>query len=212
MGRDSPDAQRVGIENVEKKSAAMMDSADDPNRAELRALLETEATIPARLVEKLMSSDDREQQADAYFCLSEHWDRIQPEMEIWFTMPFVFDFLFRCITDPNKSSDLASNTLSLHEAARRLLGILQSWNHRPNGGSIIADLVGRIERTFPSGGTAVRDCIETGFLEHALEHPELRRHFAHWSEHPEMREAHTRAMEWGRAHEQTEKRSPRNKR
>ncbi|MEX2287556.1 MAG: DUF4352 domain-containing protein [Planctomycetaceae bacterium] len=48
----------------------------------------------------------------------------------------------------------------------------------------------------------MRDRIQTGFLEHALEFPELRQVFAHWSKHPEMRETHTRAMEWASACEQ----------
>jgi hypothetical protein len=42
-----------------------------------------------------------------------------------------------------------------------------------------------------------------GFLEHALESPELRPLFAHWAGHAEMREAHARALEWGRAHERS---------
>jgi hypothetical protein len=187
----------------------MRDSADHHNRDQLLALLQSNVTIPARLVEKLMSSDDRKEQADAYYCLSSYWDRIQPEMELCFTTPFVFDFLFRCITDPNDSTDLDSNILSSVEAAWELLGILRTWSQHRQGEPIVAELVRRIDRTFLAGGESVRNRIETGFLEHTLEYPELRPHFAHWPEHPEMREAHARAMDWGRAHEQSEKRNKR---
>jgi len=189
----------------------MRASADDSNRADLRALLEADARIPARLVEKLMSSADREGQADAYYCLSERWVQIQPELELWTTAPFVLGFLFRSITDPSASADLDSHAPSAFEAARQLLAILRARLVHPQGEPIVADLIERIDRTFLAGDETVRDCIETGFLEHALEYPELRQLFAHWAHHPEMREAHFRALEWGHADEHTQKRNPRNR-
>jgi hypothetical protein len=148
-----------------------------------------------------MASRIREEQADAYFCLSERWERIHPEMEIWFTRPFVMDFLFRSITESYESADRDSHVPSSYEAARGLLGILRRWSRHSEGESLITELIERVDRTFLAGGETVRDCIEMGFLEHALEYPSFRPLFAHWLDRPEMREAHARALEWGRAHE-----------
>ncbi len=150
----------------------MMDAEEFSNRDQLREMLEANTKIPARLVECLMSSDDREENADAYYCLSQRWERIQPEMEVWSTAPFVFDFLFRSIIEPNDNTDLNSNALGSYEAARDLLGILRGWFHHPQGETIIADLIKRIDRTFLDGNESIRLCIETGFLEHALEYPQ----------------------------------------
>jgi hypothetical protein len=182
-----------------------MSSARRSNQAEIRRLLESQAQLPARLVEALMASRDREEQADAYFCLSERWDRIHPEMEVWFTAPFVLDFLFRSMTDPCDSIDDDSYVLSSYDAARELLGILRRWNGRSEGESVVAQLTERMDRAFLAGDQCVQDCIETGFLEHALEYPELRPLFAHWPGRLEMSEAYARALEWGLAHEHRSK-------
>lgn len=40
-----------------------------------------------------------------------------------------------------------------------------------------------------------------GFLEHALESPELRRLFEHWEKDPVTREAHRRSIGWGKGQE-----------
>jgi hypothetical protein len=182
----------------------MMDAEEFSNRDQLREMLEANTKIPARLVESLMSSDDREENADAYYCLSQRWERIQPEMEVWFTAPFVFDFLIRSITEPYENADFNSNAVSSYEAARNLLGILVGWFDHPQGETMIADLIKRVDSAFLDGDKSIRLCIETGFLEHALEYPQLRPLFAHWSDHPEMRDAHTHALEWGLAHEHTQ--------
>jgi hypothetical protein len=183
-----------------------MNSAHTPQQTELRQLLQSKSKVPARLIEALMASSHREEQADAYFCLSERWGRIHPEMEIWFTKPFVFDFLFRSVAEPHESTDPDSHALSCYEAARGLLGILCQWGHCQEGKSIIADLIERVDSTFLAGGEAVRDCIENGFLEHALEYPEFRPLFVHWPDRPEMRDAHARALQWGCAYERQPRR------
>src|SRR5271155_661601 len=135
-----------------------MSSARRSNQAEIRNLLESQAQLPARLVEALMASGDREEQADVYYCLSERWNQIHPEMELWFTVPFVLDFLFRSMTDPCDSVDDDSNVLSSYEAARVLLGILLRWNGRSDEESIVAQLTERIDRTFRASDQPVQDC------------------------------------------------------
>jgi hypothetical protein len=187
----------------------MMDAGERPDLAQLRSLLAAGTRIPAVLVDRLMSSVDREEQAEAYNCLAAHAQRIQPDMEFWITAPFVGRFLLDCIADPSTSAALDSPVPSNYEAARDLVSVLRDWIAPAGDKTILADLLDRIDRTFLDGDERVRACIETGFLEHALESPELRPLFAHWADHAELREAHSFAMEWGRAHEHGQKRTRR---
>ena len=53
---------------------------------------------------------------------------------------------------------------------------------------------------FLTSGEDIRDAIEMGFLEHALESAGLRPYFEYWSEDPRLCEAWERALEWGKAH------------
>jgi hypothetical protein len=50
------------------------------------------------------------------------------------------------------------------------------------------------------GDDEVRNAIEAGFLEHALETEALRPYFEHWSTGERLCPAWTRAIEWGKAH------------
>ena len=83
----------------------MPQMADHIHRSRLKALLEANAPIPAKLVEELIASDDREDQADAFYCLSERWGQIRPEREVWATAPFVLGFLMRSITEPRERTN-----------------------------------------------------------------------------------------------------------
>jgi hypothetical protein len=184
-----------------KARTRMTGLPDNSNRTRLKALVEANSPIPAKLVEDLLASVDREDQSDAYDCMANRWKRIQPELEMWYMAPLVLGYLTRSITEPIENADLDSNVFSSYEAARVLLGLLCVWSDRPDFAEFCQELVARINRTFLEGDEAVRDCIETGFLEHALEYPKLRPLFESWKGHPKMCEAHARALEWGLAHE-----------
>lgn len=142
----------------------MMNAEEHSNRDKLRALLESESEISADLIEQLMASSDREDQAYAYHCLSNHWERIRPEMEVWFTAPFVFHHLFLHITEQSEEVDLDSETLSPYESAEEIVGLLLSWIQRPQGETVVADLINWIDHTFLTGGESIRNCIETGIF------------------------------------------------
>ena len=55
-------------------------------------------------------------------------------------------------------------------------------------------------KLYLESGDEVRDAIETGFLEHALETAALRPYFEHWASDPHLNLAWNRALEWGKAH------------
>ncbi len=69
-----------------------------------------------------------------------------------------------------------------------------------NTSDLVAKAAGAITDLFLSNGEDVRIAIEQGFLEHALETSALRPYFEHWSSVPQLRDAWTRALEWGKAH------------
>lgn len=60
--------------------------------------------------------------------------------------------------------------------------------------------VERITAEFKRGNRIVKNCIETGFLEHVLETPGNRPYFSHWADDPELASAYSEALRWGQAH------------
>jgi hypothetical protein len=62
----------------------------------------------------------------------------------------------------------------------------------------IADSIGDFYR---NGNEACRNCIETGFLEHALAHPKNRQYFNGWSDDRLLADAYRESLKWGIAHE-----------
>jgi len=57
-----------------------------------------------------------------------------------------------------------------------------------------------VTELFLTSGDEIRNALETGFLEHALESQGLRPYFEHWSEDPRLKDTWDRALEWGIAH------------
>jgi hypothetical protein len=53
---------------------------------------------------------------------------------------------------------------------------------------------------FLISGEEIRNAIEQGFLEHALETAALRPYFEYWSTDGRLRETWSRALKWGEAH------------
>jgi hypothetical protein len=106
---------------------------------------------------------------------------------------------------PGKSSATREDEEDVHrrfEAARELVGFLvRAWGHKPETDELIEKLVDRVTRLYLESDDATRNCIETGFLEHALECPHFRPLFRRWEHQPELKEAHLWALKWGMAHE-----------
>lgn len=66
----------------------------------------------------------------------------------------------------------------------------------------IADIIGDFYR---NESEFCRNCVETGFLEHALVNPANRSFFLGWADDPILVDAHRESLKWGLAHETTEK-------
>ncbi len=82
---------------------------------------------------------------------------------------------------------------SLHVWFRQLLGM-------DGTSAVLAGAANAVMNLYLESGEDVRDAIETGFLEHALETAALRPYFEHWASDPRLQQTWNRALEWGKAH------------
>ncbi len=90
--------------------------------------------------------------------------------------------------------------LGRYEAARVLLSWFWHLSGMPETGSVLPDAASATTELYLAGDEPVREAIETGFLEHALEEEEYRPLFANWAAHDQLREAWRSALAWGQAH------------
>lgn len=78
------------------------------------------------------------------------------------------------------------------------------WGARNKNSSIsdkiVALICARVTEIFERGNARVRMCIETGFLEHVFETPELRGCFLFWDDNPQLSDAFRNALAWGQDH------------
>lgn len=82
--------------------------------------------------------------------------------------------------------------MSLHTWFRHLLKMTKD--------EILKRAAHSITELYLTSDDAIRDAVENGFLEHALETAALRPYFEYWSRDERLRDAWKRALEWGQAH------------
>src|SRR5258708_8146546 len=132
-----------------------------------------------------------------YRLTGEGYYRIQPELGREPTCALVQRYLLGCIrdglTDNEEIEERYEAAESLHVWFRHLLGM---------GGTsaVLSRAASAIMNLYLESGEELRDAIETGFLEHALETAALRPSFEHWASDPLLQLAWNRALEWGKAH------------
>lgn len=175
---------------------------------ELRAMLLGKGKIPEHKLLNAMDCSNLIANCIAHEIVTEAYRRVHPELDAIRVGEFLQNYYLACIErepppEPDKDAEILDHEPhSRYWAATGLIGFLvNAWRLRPESEPLIADFVNRITDLFLASDKDVRDCIETAFLEHALEWPELRPLFAHWADHPQLAEAHRYAMEWGVAHE-----------
>lgn len=89
---------------------------------------------------------------------------------------------------------------SRYGAAGALVGLFE-WLVSGNAGGTQAAkrMATTIEELFRSNNE-LRNCIETGFLEHVLEVPDAIPYFAHWQHDSDLVDSYRHALTWGNAH------------
>ena len=125
------------------------------------------------------------------------YHRIQPELGIEPTCALIQRYLLACIRenvfDNEEIEERFEAAMSLHVWFRHLLGI-------EGAPAVLARAATAVTTLYLASGEDVREVIETGFLEHALETAALRPYFEHWTSDHRLQPAWERALAWGKAH------------
>ena len=132
-----------------------------------------------------------------------HRSRIHPRVSDRWLMPEMVRYLLLCTSQTIDSTIETDNVGvdSPFEAAWQLVRWFNwYWSVERDGRRVqgIADSIGDFYR---NGNESCRNCVETGFLKHALAHPENRQYFNGWSDDPLLAEAYRESLKWGIAHE-----------
>jgi hypothetical protein len=135
--------------------------------------------------------------ARLYRITGEGYDRIKPKLGKELECKSIQNYLLECIRQDVKDSDEIE---SRYEAAGTLHGWLRQLLESGDCDDVIRRTTHSVTELFLSSGEEIRDAIETGFLEHALESAGLRPYFEHWSRDARLRDTWDRALEWGKAH------------
>jgi hypothetical protein len=111
-------------------------------------------------------------------------------------------FLLECIRLNPRDSD---GEWSRYESARVMLAWFYHLHELPTSESNwaptwLASAAEAVTAAYIAGDEEVRECIETGFLEHALEVDGLQPYFVHWASDPILAPPHARALAYGNAH------------
>jgi hypothetical protein len=132
-----------------------------------------------------------------YVALDKSYHQIQSELDMEMACSFMLRYLLRCIRENPPSADIHSG----FEAAWELAGCLKLWSERlPQTNAVLRFAEREIRREFLAGDEALRNRLETGTLEHALEASAVRPYFADWENNPTLRESWEPAMDWAREH------------
>jgi hypothetical protein len=168
------------------------------NSAEIDAAVSSDSALSRSDVEKwIKATTDLPTLAKLYRITGEGYYRIKPELGRELECKAVQSYLLECMRQDVKDND---DIESRYGAAATLHGWLRHLLEMGDCDDVIRTTAGSITDLFLTSGEDIRDAIETGFLEHALESTGLRPYFEYWSEDPRLRKAWERAMEWGKAH------------
>jgi len=160
-------------------------------------------SIPREWVAQAMQKDDLYSQCLSFEILAHAFPRIVPPMDVGSAREFFLQYYLRCIganVTPAAASE-SDEPHSPYEAAREL-ALLLAWALQAEADGQFAVRIGTaVAELYDKGGEDTQTCIETGFLEHALEYCEARPFFGSWASDLGRREAYLRALQWGEAHE-----------
>ena len=167
--------------------------------SDIEAALLADTPIPReKVLLWIHTAEDLPTFAKLYQLTGEGYSRIQPDLGKEATCGLVQRYLLECIK-ANITND--GDILSQWQAAQ----VLHGWFCRllemeEDNSEVLNNAADAITALFLASAEEVRNVIETGFLEHALETAALRPYFEHWSGDDRLREAWNRALEWGKAH------------
>jgi len=149
-----------------------------------------------------MASESLELQSLASEILTTAYHFVIPPIDVQESGYFLLHYYLGRIAEGVHDS---SEVHTPHEAAQELVSLTQNaWRIRETVPGMLEDIVSKCTELFRKSDENTRDCIETGFLEHVLEFPELRTLFQFWEDDAELQDAYARALIWGVAHEHSD--------
>jgi hypothetical protein len=166
--------------------------------AEIAAAASSHDELSKTAVERWIElTTDLPSLAKLYKITGEGYYRIKPELGRELECKSIQNYLLECIRQDVKDDDEIE---SRYEAAAILHGWLRQLLEGGDCDDVIRDVASSVTQLFLNSGEDIRDAVEMGFLEHALESTGLRPYFEHWSKDTRLREAWDRALAWGKAH------------
>lgn len=126
--------------------------------------------------------------------------RIRPTIEDDWLYESMASYFRDCIVLISDSQERDDSIHSPFEAANELVQWFNWINSTNSEPATVRKRIDQIAELFKAGDNAVKNCIETGFLEHALETPKNRPFFSHWKNDPILAESYLEALRWGESH------------
>lgn len=167
--------------------------------SDIEAALLTDNPIPRKnVLHWILAAEDLRALSKLYQLTGEGYSRIRPDLGKEATCGLIQRYLLACIRENVTNEE---GMLGRWEAAQ----VLHGWfchlvEMGEENSAILKGAAEKITELFLASGEEVRDAVETGFLEHALETAALRPYFEHWSRDDRLRDAWDRTLEWGKAH------------
>jgi hypothetical protein len=164
--------------------------------AEVEVALAGTATIPRTEYERWIRGDLRTR-ARVYALTASHWSRIHPEPSGEQHCRFMADYLIECLLQNPEGDDFLHSGF---DAADEIAAWLKHLVKTPDGKAVLTEVAGCLAVAYKAADPTIRNRIETGALEHALESRAVRPFFDSWGTDPILRHAHEHALAWGLAH------------
>jgi hypothetical protein len=136
-----------------------------------------------------------------------HKARIHPHISDRWLILEMLKYFLECIARGNHSETNVEEEDfdSPFDAARQLVRWFNWYRSAEKEGPRVQNVANLIADFYRNGTDQVRNCVETGFLEHALETPENRPYFLSWAHDAVLADAHRESLKWGLAHETKDK-------
>jgi len=143
---------------------------------------------------------DVETKAIVYVLTDKAWSRIEPELSLSEQCTFMRDYLCECLVAGCSTGETGDYVHSGFEAAWELAAWLKHLAHIEGTSAIIKGVAAKLGEIYVTAEDSLRNRIETGALEHALEEPLLVTFFSTWRNDEQLSPAFSRALAWAVAH------------
>ncbi len=159
--------------------------------------LQGTARVSLAAIRQLIEQRDLEVRWHTLAFVRDHGNRVRPAPNDEWLRDELFRYYIDCIRTGLEGHDVVH---SRYEAAGGLVALFE-WLMSGNAGGVRAaeSMAATIEELFRSN-RQMRNCIETGFLEHVLEVPDAIPYFEHWEQDSDLADSYRHALDWGKAH------------